>query len=230
MVKNIVEVVYIRHSKSSANESHIIAWSPHVDLADDWKKTAKISAEHHRNELIAKNPLVITGPQLRSTRYVENLLEVHPLLTVVETTAFNERDFWIFGWRAKQEMIAMLQWMYPEYKNDKDFSSWMDRKIDIPWWFESNHELKLRTEYGLKKVFSQYPNYKTVWIITSTGLIRNVLSLVLWKSAVEIDNHLPNNKIPNLSRTEIYYNLSDRTSTVGRIAHIDPILQKKFES
>jgi broad specificity phosphatase PhoE len=229
MVKNIVEVVYIRHSESAANENHIIAWSPHVDLADYWKKTAKISAEHHRNELIAKNPLVITGPQLRSTRLVENLQDLHPWLNVIESTAFNEREFWIFGWRTKQEMIELLQFMYPEYKNDKDFSSWMDRKLDIPWWFESNTDVQIRIQHWLHKVLSQYPTYNTIWVITSTGIIRNTLSLVMWKSAVEIDNHLLNNKIPNLSRTEIYYNLSDRTSKVGKIAHIDPILQKKFE-
>jgi broad specificity phosphatase PhoE len=220
-------ITLIRHPESDANKDHIIAKSPYVDISEFWKKTSELFVQHYADEIEQKAPLILTGTQTRSKRLVDVLQSSFPKLEIIESDYCNERNFGIFGGCTKQEVVDVLQSLYPQYSHENEFSVWMDKKIDMPWGFESNAHMQLRIQAMILKFIA---NNKHIRFIASTWLIRNTLSLVLWKEALEIDAILPNNKIPNLSRTDIQYNPYTKEFLYpSYVAHIPEELLSLFQ-
>ncbi len=222
-------VTYIRHPKSKANETHI-TWDVHVNISDDGYKMAHIYKEYYIDKMNWKKTLIITGTQKRSSEFAKILQWNQNNYKLVISKLFNERNFWIFTGMTKNEIITWIQEFYPEYWNNNEFSSLMDQKIGIPWWFETNYDTQNRIYTVVSKTIQDYPEYDNIICIASTWMIRNILALVLWKTALEIDSILPDNKIPNLSMTTMQYDEQKWLFLPpSQIAYISEELQELFD-
>ncbi len=236
------QLIWIRHPQSEANEQGYITEHPHVQLSSFWWKTAQQFVQHYPFGDTARS-LLLTGTQERSQILADLMSNKYNRITIETTPLLNERDFWIFGWLTKSELVQQLQIIYAKqlqdlFWNKKDYhkmSTWMDKELNIPWWFESNYKVQQRIISVIVQYIYQQP-YDTIYIIASNGMIRNAIALSyqaqMWDivSGLEIDDLLPNNKIPNLSQTIMTYDdQKDILYPPSKIAYLSEELQHLFQ-
>ena len=221
-----------RHPESDANKEKKIASSSQIGLSSWWQKSLDIwsKSKSIQEYVNTKPPLVVTWTQLRSKIVADTLKDQYPWLQIIESSSLNERSFWIFGWIVKQELIDLLHLMYPEYKHNNNFSLLMDENLDIPWWFESNYKVQLRIKESIHNIIRNNAKNNDMLFVGSTWIIRNALAIAFNKTSIEIDSYLPNNKIPNLSRTDVYINPENNEwrGDENMIGYLEESLKKKI--
>lgn len=213
------KLYFIRHIESEANRIDMQEWKqktiaswPQVPPSAYGKESAQTFSQSIKNiwDFHPWNTLLISGTQERSKYLADILSRDHGFQTLIHSD-YNERDFGIFGGSTKQELIECILSMNVEWlSKDTPLSDILDHKNAMPGRFETNKEVQQRLQNALWRDIQTHPWYNNYIIITSTGIIRNVLSSVInAEKGSDIDLLLPNNSIPNLSMTELYYNPQD---------------------
>jgi broad specificity phosphatase PhoE len=228
----MTKITLIRHPESEANAQHLIAWRADVSVSYYGKRTAQIFAQYYKWQF--DNHIVATWSKQRYKDLVECLVENNDIPVIIYDQRLNERSFWMFTDTTKTELIKQLQKDHKQHEAIWDnFSLWMDQELYDSQWnllFEYNELLNQQNNMILWEIHQQYP-WENILIQTSTGRIRSLLSVILHKTPQEIDIILPNNKVPNLSRTDLFFDEKKQLWWVNdkKVTYIDKELQELFD-
>lgn len=203
----MARLILKRHPQSVANIGHRVAGKDDVPLSDYGKKTAQIFADHYAGEF--DDFVVYSSTKLRCKDIIQAIDQKNNLMAIILDGRLNERDFGSFQDIGKEKMMEMFHMFMPKHPNPNNFTSWMDTELrdeNGELLYEPNLELAKRLIPVIQHWEDQYLQQDiSVLVQTHSGVIRQLLSILLDELPQSIDTLLPNNKIPNSSITEFEY-------------------------
>lgn len=130
-------------------------------------------------------------------------------MATISDVRLNERDFGSFHNISKEKMMEMFRMFMPEHHDPHNFTAWMDTELSDEngeMLYESNFRLQNRLIPVVRDRETKYLQQGiSVFVQTHSGVIRQLLSILLDELPQSVDDLLPNNKIPNSSITEFEY-------------------------
>ena len=220
-------LILMRHGETDSNLKKQL--SPYdTRVSPEWAQKSRTRAEQKKGQF--DDFVLISNGQLRCQELYKILHEHNDFSAGIIDTRFDERKFWVLVGKTKDEVIEYLSLFYPDRYEElgDDFSRWMDQEfVDVLWrsLFESNSQLRKRVYDALIDVMDhQFPE-KKLMIVTSSGVLRSLQAILLWKTTQEFDQYLKTmrgeNKIPNLWYTEFVRDAESVRYQLGKFNHID---------